>query len=647
MRSLVFTLLLLSLLLGALVACGGSSDSAEGGGVYQWGLPFRTGTQVKIGEFGLHDDNFGSLLGGYKLNGAGQNAAQGGVPDASLDILTQAGPGTPVIPLASGRVLKAWPACHVVLVDHGDGMWVEYLHLNVAVSDNATVGRDTTLGYTLPAYQGASNCGDHSDWPHVHFAFLTGSGTTGHYVSMAGRVLCGRQVGSDGSLAGLGAPGGSYFAVPNCNVSSSSTSSTPTHDAEEFVSQSPNPTTVSLGTPVSIDFTERNSGNTSWSDGAGYALVCLRNCFGVSRAGFNGQTVAPNDSYAFHIAFQITISPGTYQTVWAMEHNGNQFGHDLWINITVQPSTSTSGAADSCSVPTPEGPSNTTIDSSADISLNWATDCVQSDVELWGGPYGTLTFGGWAARTSIDVGQMYAGTYSWHVRGESASGTTTDWSPTETFIIADSAASNPPPPASTPQVYTPYLVSPQDGATITAGQSVNLAFNYHAQTDEAYVELTTPTGVITFGWSQTTMVNTGPLNTLGQYQWRAKARDSQGNESSWSNTQTFTVIASPTPTACPYLDGGNGVTFYSGANYTGQSWTWYVPAGNVDSYANLPPGIAGHLGSFYDSNNAWHVVLYQAQNGTGNLGHYDASWANVDSYWQATQSVKIYINRSC
>jgi hypothetical protein len=72
-----------------------------------------------------------------------------------------------------------------------------------------------------------------------------------------------------------------------------------------------------------------------------------------------------------------------------------------------------------------------------------------------------------------------------------------------------------------------------------------------------------------------------------------------------------------------------------------------VPAGNVDSYANLPSGIAGNLGSFYDDNNAWHVVLYQSQNGTGNLGHYDASWANVDSYWHNTQSVKIYINRSC
>jgi hypothetical protein len=42
----------------------------------------------------------------------------------------------------------------------------------------------------------------------------------------------------------------------------------------------------------------------------------------------------------------------------------------------------------------------------------------------------------------------------------------------------------------------------------------------------------------------------------------------------------------------------------------------------------------------------WHVVLYQGENGTGNLGHYDASWANVVTYWHATESVKIYINRT-
>lgn len=89
------------------------------------------------------------------------------------------------------------------------------------------------------------------------------------------------------------------------------------------------------------------------------------------------------------------------------------------------------------------------------------------------------------------------------------------------------------------------------------------------------------------------------------------------------------------------------MTFYSEANFTGQAWTWYVAPGNNDSYANLPPGIAGHLGSFQDANSAWHIVTYLGPGGTGNLGHWDADWATVDGYWQATQSVKIYVNRTC
>jgi len=106
-------------------------------------------------------------------------------------------------------------------------------------------------------------------------------------------------------------------------------------------------------------------------------------------------------------------------------------------------------------------------------------------------------------------------------------------------------------------------------------------------------------------------------------------------------------VVTNSPTPCPFKDGGTGVTFYSGTNFTGQSWTWYVPAGNGDAYADLPSALFRNLGSFYVSNNAWHVVLYQGENGTGNLGHYDGSWANVDSYWHNTESVKIDINRTC
>jgi len=84
---------------------------------------------------------------------------------------------------------------------------VEYLHLQqIAVADNDLVTHDSVLGYTMPTYTGSPTCKDESDWPHVHFAFLTGSGHSGHYVSMAGRNLCGYTVDAGGTIVGLGSP---------------------------------------------------------------------------------------------------------------------------------------------------------------------------------------------------------------------------------------------------------------------------------------------------------------------------------------------------------------------------------------------------------------------------------------------------------
>lgn len=180
-----------------------------------FGLPFATGTLASLGSYGLHDNNFHSMPGGYALAGAGS------VTDASLDLLAPV--GTPVIPLADGTVLAAWPECDVVLVDHGGGTWVEYLHLSVDVAAGAHVTRATALGQVLPAVAANSpadpQCGAlESNAPHVHFAFLS-SGTPGQYISMDSRVLCGHSVDAAGSIVGLGDSGGGAFAVPDCGSS--------------------------------------------------------------------------------------------------------------------------------------------------------------------------------------------------------------------------------------------------------------------------------------------------------------------------------------------------------------------------------------------------------------------------------------------
>jgi murein DD-endopeptidase MepM/ murein hydrolase activator NlpD len=473
------------------------------GGVSTYGLPFATGTSMNIAQ-GPHADNYKSVPG-YKFTGAGDVPAV--AVAASLDL--GAPQNTAVRPVASGRVIASWPDCNVVIVDHGGGVWAEYVHIQVAVAKDQTVGRDSVLGTLLGAYDhSGTNCGDHSTGPHLHLAFISGSGTSGTYVPIAGRVLCGRTVDGAGNLAGLGTVRGSNFIVPNCEAT-----------GQPVVTPTPKPVVTPTPKPV----------------------------------------VTPTPKPV------VTPPPAP----------------------VVTPAPPANAPVGSCDAPSLGGPAaDSSLGSTQDVSLSWATNCSQTYAELSGGPYATLSFGGWQAASGVHIGQMWPGTYTWHVKGKSASGQETSWSASRSFTVQSAAApivTNPPAPIIT-NPPAPIVTNP-------------------------------PAPIIT-------------------------------NPPAPRVPDPPAPVVTPSPTPCPFKDGGNGVTFYTGANFTGQSWTWYVPAGNGDAYADLPSGLYRNLGSFYVSNNAWHVVLYQGENGTGNLGHYDASWANVDSYWHVTESVKIYINRT-
>jgi murein DD-endopeptidase MepM/ murein hydrolase activator NlpD len=465
-----------------------AAGAAGVGGVSTFGLPFAEGTQISISQ-GPHADNFASVPG-YTFSGGDVNS--------SLDFGAQV--GVAVMPVSSGRVLAAWPQCRVVIVDQGGGVWAEYIHLNLAVTTGQAVSRNTVLGYVLDGYlMQPAPCFDHSTGPHLHFAFISGSGTTGRYIPIAGQILCGRTVDGAGNLVGLGSVGGVRFAVPNCEVA-----------GQPVVTPIPKP--VVTPTPTVATPTPR-------------------------------PVIAPAPK------------------------------------PLVTPAPPANPPASSCDAPALSGPAaSSSLGSAQDVSLSWASNCAQTYAELSGAPYGTLSFGGWQSATSVHIGQMWPGTYSWHVKGKSSSGQETSWSTSRSLTIQSASApivTKPPAPVVTPRP-APIVTNP-------------------------------PAPIIT-------------------------------------NPPAPTVTASPTP--CPFKDGGNGVTFCTGANFTGQSWTWYVPAGNGDAYADLPSGLFRNIGSFYVSNNAWHVVLYQGENPTSNLGHYHASWANVDAYWHVTESAKIYINRT-
>jgi murein DD-endopeptidase MepM/ murein hydrolase activator NlpD len=306
-----------------------------GGGVSPFGLPFATGTSIEIAQ-GPHAVNYRSVPG-YSFTGASSVAA-------SLDLATRSA-GVAVVPVAAGRVLAAWPECNVVVVDHGGGVWVEYVHLQLTVTTGQTVGRNSTLGYILGAYDHRNTtCGDFSSGPHLHFAFINGSGTSGTYASIAGRVLCGRTVDGSGNIAGLGSVGGAWFSVPDCEGA-----------GQPVITPTPKPVITPTPKPV------------------------------------------------------ITPTP----------------------KPVITPTPKPKPPVSSCNAPSLDGPgAGSSLGSAQDVSLTWATNCSQTYAELSGDPYGTLSFGGWQSATGVHIGQMWPGTYTWHVKGKSASGQETGWSVT-------------------------------------------------------------------------------------------------------------------------------------------------------------------------------------------------------------------------
>ncbi|MGA3058098.1 MAG: peptidoglycan DD-metalloendopeptidase family protein, partial [Candidatus Limnocylindrales bacterium] len=326
------------------------------GGVSPFGLPFATGTSIEIAQ-GPHAVNYRSVPG-YTFTGAST------VP-ASLDLATRSA-GVAVVPVAAGRVMVAWPECNVLVVDHGGGVWVEYVHLQLAVTTGQTVGRNSTLGYILGAYDRRNTaCGDFSSGPHLHFAFINGSGTSGTYASMAGRALCGHTVDGAGNMAGLGSVGGGWFSVPDCEAT------------QPVVTPMPKPVVTPTPEPV------------------------------------------------------ITPMP----------------------KPVVTPTPEPKPPVSSCSAPSLGAPAaGSSFGSAQDVSISWSTNCSQTYAELSGGPYASLSFGGWQTATSVHIGQMWPGTYTWHVKGKSASGQETGWSATRSFTIQNAAGpivTNPPAPVVT------------------------------------------------------------------------------------------------------------------------------------------------------------------------------------------------------
>jgi|GEM_PF-1798237 len=214
-----------------------------------------------------------------------------------------------------------------------------------------------------------------------------------------------------------------------------------------------------------------------------------------------------------------------------------------------------------------------------EITLRWnrSDNAATYRVEVWGGPYSSMTPCSGTTSDSCFIGRMQSGQIQWHVRAVSASGQESDWSDTWTFKIE---APTPPAPVAPGR---PTLASPANGQTLTTGDEVLLRWNPADNAISYRVEM----------WGgpysgMTPCTGTGDINCpvgtmyAGQMQWRVRAVSQDGLESDWSDTWSFSVVdpAPPAPQKPSLSSPGNGQTL-STTDEIGLRWN---PAANAVAY---------------------------------------------------------------
>ena len=193
------------------------------------------------------------------------------------------------------------------------------------------------------------------------------------------------------------------------------------------------------------------------------------------------------------------------------------------------------------------------------VRLVWGGQSDEYRCEVWHEDHKQDT--DWTPNTGFWADTTLPGTYFWHVRGRSG-GEDTEWSETRVFTVAGT---------STPSA--PTLVTPIDGDKFSYRSDVLLVWN--GQSQEYYLELK---GAIDahLDWSTQTFVNTARWSTTatGTVYWRVKGR-TNGLETGWSETRSFTFGADPDPSSPSLLSPADGATLPYGMDvllqWTGQA----------------------------------------------------------------------------
>ena len=304
--------------------------------------------------------------------------------------------------------------------------------------------------------------------------------------------------------------------------------------------------------------------------------------------------------------------------------------------------------------PTLADPGNgSSMAQSTDVALRWnsANNATQYKVELWGGPYSTMTPCDWQSGTSCQIGAMYPGTMSWHVKARNSSGQESDWSDTWTFTIqgptetpsTPTKTSTPPPQAPG----APSLQDPSNGSSYPQSQDIWFAWNYVSNADQYYLEYWGgPYGTLNSGWITDVAYHIGTM-WPGQYKWRVKVRGQNGVESNWSDTWSFTIqdipqsTNTPVPPTAPPSAGrptlsspGNGSSWPQSADIT-LVWNAASNAARYKvelwggPYSTMTPcdwqsGTSCHIGQMWPGTMSWHV---KARNSNGQETDWSDTWS--------------------
>lgn len=273
-------------------------------------------------------------------------------------------------------------------------------------------------------------------------------------------------------------------------------------------------------------------GNSGTSTGPHLHLMVLKS-FSVTKIGLKISSWDGNTNFSTHSIIKSSNGSGS-------------------ATVTQPPPSNTVGKP---SLTQPDNSS--TWPQSKEITLSWnsVSGADRYKVELWGDPYGSMVPCDWQSSTSCQIGTMYSGTFTWHVRARNSSGQEGEWSDTRTFTIQGPT----PTPSltatvtNTPQPQAPAVPSlrdPSNGSSYPQIQDIWFAWNSVSNATQYYLEYWGgPYGTLNSGWVNDTAYHVGTM-WPGTYSWHVKARGQNDIAGNWSETSSFTIIQ-PANTSVP------------------------------------------------------------------------------------------------